>query len=257
MDGGVLRARVHRARQDRERSYAQEYLSYFLNDEPSPGIEYEYRLVQQLLPGITLDGCHRRWRGRGWRTTAGSCWPSRRRRPASACRPRASCRRRIGDGDKVARHAVERQRRPTRALVENMPAAGAHRVAPRDRRHRRHGRQVRQRRRSVAEADRLQERPGALHDVRAGRRVAGVVATTSCKRRFATPYVGLSGVGGIKALDLEKLLAGKLASASPVHRRIDAGHLTASAAPADLETALQLLYQEFTRARRRPGGASR
>src|SRR5689334_20612875 len=34
-------------------SFAQEYLSYFLNDEPSPGIEYEYKLVQQLLPTIT------------------------------------------------------------------------------------------------------------------------------------------------------------------------------------------------------------
>src|SRR5262245_10564168 len=36
-------------------SFAAEYVSYFLNDEPSPGIEYEYRLVQRLLPTIT-DG---------------------------------------------------------------------------------------------------------------------------------------------------------------------------------------------------------
>ena len=34
-------------------SFAQEYVNYFLEDEPSPGIEYEYRLVQQLLPAIT------------------------------------------------------------------------------------------------------------------------------------------------------------------------------------------------------------
>ena len=34
-------------------SFAQEYVSYFLEDEPSPGIEYEYRLVKQLLPDIT------------------------------------------------------------------------------------------------------------------------------------------------------------------------------------------------------------
>ncbi len=36
-------------------SFAQEYISYFLNDEPSPGIEYEYRLVQQLLPTMTAN----------------------------------------------------------------------------------------------------------------------------------------------------------------------------------------------------------
>ena len=34
-------------------SFAQEYVSYFLNGEPSPGIVYEYQLVKQLLPGIT------------------------------------------------------------------------------------------------------------------------------------------------------------------------------------------------------------
>src|SRR6185369_3177721 len=34
-------------------SFAQEYLNHFLQGEPSPGIEYEYKLVQQLLPGIT------------------------------------------------------------------------------------------------------------------------------------------------------------------------------------------------------------
>src|SRR3954463_12679779 len=34
-------------------SFAQEYVSYFLNDEPSPGIAYEYQLVKQLLPSIT------------------------------------------------------------------------------------------------------------------------------------------------------------------------------------------------------------
>ena len=46
-----------RAYQERDKSesasFAQEYLSYFLIDEPSPGIEYEYRLVQQLIPSIT------------------------------------------------------------------------------------------------------------------------------------------------------------------------------------------------------------
>ena len=35
-------------------SYAREYVSNFIDAEPSPGIETEYRLVQQLLPGISL-----------------------------------------------------------------------------------------------------------------------------------------------------------------------------------------------------------
>src|SRR5450830_1919018 len=36
-------------------SFAQEYLNHFLEREPSPGIEFEYRLVQQLLPGISAE----------------------------------------------------------------------------------------------------------------------------------------------------------------------------------------------------------
>jgi zinc protease len=36
-------------------SHAREYVSHFLDAEPSPGIETEYRLVGQLVPGITLE----------------------------------------------------------------------------------------------------------------------------------------------------------------------------------------------------------
>ena len=36
-------------------SYVQEYLNYFLEGEPTPGIEYEHQLVGQMLPGITAD----------------------------------------------------------------------------------------------------------------------------------------------------------------------------------------------------------
>src|SRR6185369_5123535 len=55
---GML-AGYERAYNERDKSesggYAQEYLSYFLEEEPTPGIEYEYRLAQQVLAGVTLD----------------------------------------------------------------------------------------------------------------------------------------------------------------------------------------------------------
>ncbi|MGH9310014.1 MAG: M16 family metallopeptidase [Vicinamibacterales bacterium] len=34
-------------------AYVQEYVRHFLENEPSPGIEFERKLVQELLPGIT------------------------------------------------------------------------------------------------------------------------------------------------------------------------------------------------------------
>ena len=36
-------------------NYVEEYISHFLEQQPSPGIEKEYEFVQQLLPGITID----------------------------------------------------------------------------------------------------------------------------------------------------------------------------------------------------------
>lgn len=53
----TLRA-YERAYNERENtnssSYAREYVGSFLEAEPIPGIEYEYELMQQLLPGISV-----------------------------------------------------------------------------------------------------------------------------------------------------------------------------------------------------------
>ena len=62
---------------------------------------------------------------------------------------------------------------------------------------------------------------------------------------LATSFVGLSGVGGLKALDLQRFLTGKLASASP-YAGLSAHGIAGSAPPAQIETALQLLYLNFT-----------
>jgi zinc protease len=62
---------------------------------------------------------------------------------------------------------------------------------------------------------------------------------------LSTAFVNLSGAAGLKALDMQKLLAGKLAGASPFASLSTHG-FNGSAAPAQLETALQLLYARFT-----------
>src|SRR5207247_8400590 len=62
---------------------------------------------------------------------------------------------------------------------------------------------------------------------------------------LSSAYVELAGAGGLKAQDLQRLLAGRLASASPFMSLSTHG-ISGSAAPAQLETALQLLYEKFT-----------
>ena len=41
---------------------------------------------------------------------------------------------------------------------------------------------------------------------------------------LATALVGVGGMGGLNPVDLSKLLAGKIAQASPTHRRLHARH---------------------------------
>jgi zinc protease len=61
---------------------------------------------------------------------------------------------------------------------------------------------------------------------------------------LATAYVSLSGAGGLKAFELQKMLAGQLASVSPF-ASLQTHGIGGSAVPAQLETALQLLHQQF------------
>src|SRR5438045_6118280 len=62
---------------------------------------------------------------------------------------------------------------------------------------------------------------------------------------MATSLVSESGVGGLKATDLQKVLTGKLVVARP-YIALSSHGVSGSAPPAQLETALQLLYQDVT-----------
>jgi zinc protease len=62
---------------------------------------------------------------------------------------------------------------------------------------------------------------------------------------LATALVGTAGVGGFTPIDLGKLLAGRIAGASPYVSSYSQG-VNGSSTPKDLETALQLAYMNFT-----------
>ncbi len=112
--------------------YADEYIRHFLEGEPAPGIEYEYRLVQNVLPGITLEEVTT------LRTLA-PVGPEPRRAGGAAgeAEPAAAVGRRPPRGDRRGRqsggHAVERYDDDARARRKD-PGAGARRIAPRARR---------------------------------------------------------------------------------------------------------------------------
>ena len=254
MDGRLLRARLQRARQDRERHRSRRNTcGYFLDGEPSPGIAYEYELVRQLLPTITTQ----RRVGAG----ASRCSDDDSRvilavspqKPGIRIPTEADLQAALTSG---ARRAC-RRRGPTTArratLMDKVPDAGHGDARADARRARRHRRPLRERRRGVAEADRFQERPGAVHAERAWRRVAGAAGRLSRSRRWrrlrrAVGRRRAQGARPAEGADRQARVGATVSSSlsTPRHlreRRAGAARDGAAAAPPGVH-----------RARRRSGG---
>jgi zinc protease len=223
-------------------SFAQEYVSHFLNGEPSPGIEYEYRLVQQLLPTITVDEvtalAKERLSGDSMVVLAVTPKKDGVRVPEAA-----DLRAAFQEGERAAVMPWS-DSTTNRALLERLPAPGT--VVSR--------REIADIGVTVVTFSNGVEawlKPTDFKNDQVifsmyGKGGASLASEADyLQARFATQYVGLSGLGGIKALDLDKMLAGKLASSSAYISTSTQG-INGSASPAELETALQLTYLNFT-----------
>jgi zinc protease len=241
-----LAARYERAYNERNRtesgSYAQEYLNHFLVEEPSPGIEYEYRLVQQVLPSITLADVSALARARladDSRVVLGTA-PQK----ADVSLPSGADLRKALEAAEDVAVMPWSETTSTRTLLETKPAPGT--IASR--------REIGDLGVTVVRFSNGLEawlKPTDFKNdqvlfsmyAHGGASVAAPADFTDVS--LATSYVGLSGLAGIKELELDKLLAGKIASASPFISLSTHG-VSGAAAPAQLETALQLLYLTVT-----------
>jgi zinc protease len=222
-------------------SFAQELLNLFLQDEPAPGIEYEYRLVRQLLPTITNDEVSAMTRalmsddGRVVLATSPE-------KDGLAAPTEAGLRAALASADAAVVTAWS-DTAASRPLVVNKP-------------------------RPATVSSRRELPEVGVTIVRFSNGVEAWLKPTTFKNdqilfsltspggaslaapdafeeaALASNYVRASGFNGLKARDLEKMLAGKLASAGPSISMSNHG-IAGSAAPADLETGLQLLYENF------------
>jgi len=223
-------------------SFAQEYLDYFLEQEPSPGIDYEYRLVQQLLPTITLDEV----------SALAKTLLSEDGRVILATSPEKPGIKVPTEADlKAALKSVEstpvtpwKDTTTTRALVEHKPEPAA--IVSR--------RTVDSVGLTIVKfANGVEawlkptdfKNDQVVFSMQAKGGTSLAAPDDYVEAEFATSYVGISGAAGMKAVDLQKQLAGKIASASP-YASLSTHGFEGSAAPAQLETALQLLYARFT-----------
>jgi zinc protease len=223
-------------------SFAQEYLDYYLENEPSPGIAYEYKMAQQLLPTVTLDEV----------SALAKTLLSEDGRVILATSPEKPGIKVPTEADlKAALKSAEaapvtpwKDTTSTRALVEHVPEPAAITA-----------------RRTVdavgltivtfANGVEAWLKPTdfkndqVLFSMQAKGGTSLAAPDDFVEAEFATSYVSISGAAGMKAVDLQKQLAGKIASASP-YASLSTHGFEGSAAPVQLETALQLMYARFT-----------
>jgi zinc protease len=242
----ALLAGYERAYKERETSesasYANEYVRHFLQQEPIPGMEFEYRIAATYLPTISADeiaALAKELITEENRVVLGVA-PEKKEVPPPAVETlRAAI-------DRATTAPVERWAEATagRELVEKPPAPG--KVASK---------------RSVPEigATVLTLSNGVEvwlkpTDFKNDQVVFSAYApggTSLASERdyksasLASAMVGVGGMGGLNPVDLSKLLSGKIAQASPGvgdYQSVVSG----SSTPGDLETALQLNYLAHT-----------
>jgi zinc protease len=240
-----LKAVYERAFSERDKTengaFAQELLDYFLENEPMPGIEYERRLAAQLLPGITVADVSTLVRARlaGESQVVLAAAPQKQ---GIAVPSAADLTAAMKSADAVS-VAAWKDQAASKTLMERLPPA-------------------------AAITSRREFAPLGVTVVRLANGIEAWLKPTDFKNdqvvftleapggtslaapqafadaSLAATYVGLAGVGGISGPDLQKLLAGKLAAASPFIGLSTHG-ISGAATPMELETALQLLHQAF------------
>lgn len=222
-------------------SLANELVRHFLHDEPAPGIAYEFEVVKRVLAEVTADEITTALRRlvEGSQVVLGVA-------PAAASGPAPT--------DDTLRTAMTSalaapvtpwvEATAGRALVETTPAKG--RVTNR--------RQIDEIGVTVLTLSNGVEVWLKPTDFKADQVVFSSYAYGGTSLASEPDYpeaalgpvlVNLGGVGGLNPVDLEKVLAGRIAAANPDIDSYTHG-VSGSATPKDLETALQLTYLAFT-----------
>jgi zinc protease len=224
---------------------ADEYVRNFLQDETLPSPEDEYALHKRLLPEVTLDEINKLARE----------WFTDRNRTVVITAP-AKSGLVIPDEAKLAaviKTATAKELKPyvdtlgNAALLDSTPAAGTI-VST-----------------ATREAQGITEwqlsngvkvvlKPTTFKEDEILLRATSPGGTSLAADKdyipasFATQVITAGGVGKFNAIDLRKLMAGKVASASPLIGELEEG-LVGSSSRKDLETMFQLIYLRFTQPR--------
>jgi zinc protease len=223
-------------------SYVEEYTRHFLQGEPIPGIEREFKLVQQFLPGITLEEVNRL--GREWMTTNNRVVLVSAPEKEGFTVPTEKRLLEVLNMISAKEIAPYKDTAAEKPLLPVVPAPG-----------------------EIIQSSTLEEMNITEWDLSNGVKVVlkptdfkadeillrafspGGTSLAKDENYIASATAGLivpaGGLGDFNAVDLKKALSGKVASVRPFISEIEEG-LAGSASPKDLETLFQLIYLSFT-----------
>jgi len=225
--------------------FAEEFVRNFLEGEPIPGIENEYRMAQQLIPGIALADVN----------AVGASWMAGAKPIVLVQAPERVGATPVDETSLLA--ALDRTSRTSLvaytenvssdALVDDLKPAGrviSQRTIP----------TVGITEMKLSNGARVIVKPTDFKadEVLFAAYAPGGTSLASDRdfmsAQFAAQIEGLSGLGKFDRTDLVRKLSGK--EVSITSSITEAQHeLTGRASPKDLETLLQLVYLEFTGAR--------
>jgi zinc protease len=222
-------------------TYVEEYTRHFLQGEPVPGIEREFKLVQQFLPGITLEEVDR----------VGREWMTAKNRVVLVSAPEKEGlvvpteQKLLGVLNQTSSKEITpyKDTAAEKPLLPVLPEPG-----------------------KIVNTSVIEEMGITEWTLSNGIRVIlkptdfkadeillrafspGGTSLAEDEDYIASATAGMivpaGGLGDLSAVDLQKALSGKVASVRPFISEIEEG-LSGSASPKDLETLFQLIYLTF------------
>jgi zinc protease len=223
-------------------SYVQEYVNHFLRGEPTPGIEYEQKLVQAIVPTITAADVAAAAKAM-FADTSRVILAVSPQKPGVTVPTDTALAAAISSADAAA-VTPWADTASSAALLARAPDPGS--VVDR--------RQIPELGVTVVRLSNGVEAWLKPTDFKNDQVLFALAASGGSslaapekfiEAQLATGQVELSGAGGHRAIDLPKLTAGKIAAASPFISLSSHG-IQGSSTPANIETALQLLNIKFT-----------
>jgi zinc protease len=258
---GFLQSELDRAKQSLlrayERGYAErertnsgalveEYIDNFLEGTAAPGIEAEYRLVQELVPAISLSEVNHA--ASGWITDENRIVVVVAPEKAGLALPTQQQLLAVFDRVATAPVTAYAENVSSEALVAALPTPGrvaSERTVP--------GTDITEWTLSNGARVLVKATDFKADEVTFSAFASGGTSLASdadfMSAQLASQLVSIGGVGAFSRVDLAKKLSGKAVSLAPTIGETSEG-LRGNASPKDLETLLQLAYLQITAPRR-------